>query len=153
MMTTMVNATALPLMSVSLPLIPVQSLFAGGCVAPLYQPAEQVGDGSQDRDDRYPHELVPVEEGEPHVHRGEVVVERHPERADQRGGEQDRDNDPDADAPSRGAVLRHHGLFHASMIGRGPHLAGLRAGQDVTYVRDDVDRASNGQSSATVCRR
>src|SRR5436309_9595666 len=83
MMMTMVNATALPLMSVSLPLTRVQGLRAVGCAVPLSQLAEQAGDGGQDRDDRHPHELVPVEEGEIPERRGEAVVERHPERADQ----------------------------------------------------------------------
>src|SRR5689334_5951488 len=74
---TMVSATALPLMSVHLPLAVVHRLGAG-TVTPLGQPAEQVGGAGQDRDDRHPHELVPVEERESPEHRGEVVVERHP---------------------------------------------------------------------------
>src|SRR5215470_17396591 len=120
---TMVSATALPLMSVRLPPVVVQG-FNAGPVTPLDQPAEQVGDGGQDRDDRHPHELVPVEERESPEHRGEVVVERHPQRADHCGRQQDRDHDPGAGVLARGAVLGHRGLFHASTTWSGrpaPH--------------------------------
>src|SRR3974377_968373 len=59
MMMTIVSATALPLMLVRLP-----GLLDGNCVlvrvAPPGHLAEQVGDGGQNRDDRHPHELVPV---------------------------------------------------------------------------------------------
>src|SRR5436309_1112416 len=58
---TMVSATALPLMSVRLPPVIVRRL-AVGPVTPLDHPAQQVGGAGQDRDDRHPHELVPVEE-------------------------------------------------------------------------------------------
>src|SRR6266487_4575556 len=102
MMMTMVSATALPLMSVRLPLVIVRGLTVGP-VTPLRQPAQQEGGGGQDRDDRHPYELVPVEEREVPERRGEVVVERHPQRADQCGRQQDRDHDPGADVLARGA--------------------------------------------------
>src|SRR5215471_8907725 len=93
---TMVNETALPLTSACLPRALVRGPRAGRCVTALRQPAEQVGGGGQDRDDRHPHELVPVEEREPTERRAGVVVERHPQRPDQGGCQQDRDHDPDA---------------------------------------------------------
>src|SRR5215831_7234059 len=112
MMMTMVKAMALPLMSAHLPRAFLGGLRGGLRVAPPSQPAEQVRGGGQDRDDRHPHELVPVEERETAERRGEVVVERHPQRPDQGGGQQDRDHDPDAGVPACGGGLRHHILFH-----------------------------------------
>src|SRR6478736_4416635 len=134
MMMTMVSATALPLMSVHLPPVVVQGLIVN-CLPPLCQPAEQIGDGGQDRDDRHPHELVPVEERESPERRGEVVVERHPQCADHGGRQQDRDHGPGADVLAWSAVLGHRGLFHASTTGQGSprHTAG-RARCDVCRV-------------------
>src|SRR5215469_3227913 len=119
MMMTIVSATAFPLMSVRLP-----GLLDGNCVLvvrviPPRHPAEQVGDRGQDRDDRHPHELVPVEEGEVPECRGEVVVERDPKCRDHRGCQYDCDRNPDADGPAGGAVLRHDVLFRASKMGQG----------------------------------
>src|SRR5215472_16031543 len=110
MMMTMVSATALPLMSARLPLVIVRRLTVGP-VAPLDQPAQQEGGGGQDRDDRHPHELVPVEERESPERRGEPVVERHPQRPDQGGCQPDRDHDPGADMHACGTGLGHHDLF------------------------------------------
>src|SRR6516165_3636087 len=119
MMTTIVSATALPLMSVRLPgLLPGNRLLVVRVAAPRHF-AEQVGDGGQDRDDRHPHELVPVEEGEVPECRDEVVVERDPECRDHGGRQSDCDRDPDADGPAGGAVLRHDVLFRASKMGQG----------------------------------
>src|SRR6266566_786674 len=148
MMMTMVSATALPLMSVRLPVI-VRGLTVGP-VTPVRQPAQQEGGGGQDRDDRHPHELVPVEEREIPERGGEVVVERHPQRADHCGRQQDRDHGPGADVLARGAVLGHRGLFHASTTWSGGprHTAG-RARCDVCRVYG----ASLGAPPATVCRR
>src|SRR4249919_1805569 len=98
----MVSATALSLMSARLPLACVPGLRAGGPATPLRRLAEQIGGRAQDRDDRHPHELVPVEEGEPPQRRGGVVVERDPERPDQCGRQQDRYHDPGADVPACG---------------------------------------------------
>src|SRR5215472_5428760 len=136
MMMTIVNATALPLMSARLPRAWawVRGLRAGGLDLASRHFAEQVGDAGQNRDDRHPHELVPVEEGESPECRGEVVVERHPQGADQGGRQQDRDHDPGADVLAWGAVLRHHGLFHAPTTGQGGPRATPRAGRDATYV-------------------
>src|SRR5215469_3397594 len=130
MMTTIVSAIALPLMSVHLP-----GLLDGNCllvvrVAPPRHPAEQVGGGGQNRDDRHPHELVPVEEREVPEYRGEAVVERDPECRDHRGRQNDCDRDPDADWPAGGAVLRHDVLFRASKMGQGrPPGVTSRAGE------------------------
>src|SRR5215831_20397129 len=133
MMMTIVSAIALPLMSVLLPPVVVRGLTVNR-LTPVRQPAEQEGDAGQDRDDRHPHELVPVEERESPECRGEVVVERHPQGADQGGRQQDRDHDPGADVLAWGAVLRHHGLFHAPTTGQGGPRATPRAGRDATYV-------------------
>src|SRR5215831_9905871 len=133
MMMTMVSATALPLMSARLPLVIVRRLTVGP-VAPLDQPAQQEGGGGQDRDDRHPHELVPVEERESPERRGEPVVERHPQRADHCGRQQDRDHDPGAGVLAWGAMLGHHGLFHASATGGQGRPRHPAAGRDATYV-------------------
>src|SRR5256885_5465979 len=152
MMMTMVSAWALPLMSVPRPPVVVRGLTVGlvGPVTPLRQPAEQIGGSGQDRDDRHPHELVPVEEREVPERRGEVVVERHPQRADHCRRQQDRYHDPGADVLARGAVLGHRGLFHASTTWSGGprHTAG-RARCDVCRVYG----ASPGAPHATVCHR
>src|SRR6266576_2126630 len=150
MMMTMVKATALPLMSVHLPRAFLRGLRAGCRVAPVRQPAQQVGGAGQDRDDRHPHELVPVEEREIPERGGEVVVERHPQRADHCGRQQDRDHGPGADVLARGAVLGHRGLFHASTTWSGGprHTAG-RARCDVCRVYG----ASPGAPHAMICRR
>src|SRR5215813_7572519 len=108
---TMVKAMALPLMSAHLPRAFLRAPWAGCRVAPLCQPAEHVGGGGQDRDDRHPHELVPVEEREPPERRSEVVVERHPQRPDQGGCQHDCYHDPGADVLACGTGLGHHDLF------------------------------------------
>jgi hypothetical protein len=51
-----------------------ERVYTDALTAPLGQPVEQVGDGGQDRDDRHPHELVPVEERQSPERRDEVVV-------------------------------------------------------------------------------
>src|SRR6266576_7186516 len=122
MMMTMVKATALPLMSVHLPRAFLRGLRAGCRVAPLRQPAEQVGGAGQDRDNRHPHELVPVEEREIPERGGEVVVEGHPQRPDQGGCQQDRYHDPGAGTRACGAELGHHVLFPS--VGHGWGCAG-----------------------------
>src|SRR5215831_3852380 len=104
---TMVKATALPLMSAHLPRALLRGPRAGRCAVPPCQPAEQVGSEGQDRDDRHPHELVPVEEREAAERRAGVVVERHPQRPDQGGCQQDRDHDPDAGTRACEAGLGH----------------------------------------------
>src|SRR5215467_3931171 len=133
MMMTMVSATALPLMSVLPPPVVVRGLTVS-CLTTVRQPAEQEGDGGQDRDDRHPHELVPVEERESPERRGEVVVERHPQCADHGGRQQDRDHDPGADVLAWGAVLRHRGLPHAPTTSQVGPRATPRAGRDATFV-------------------
>src|SRR5215831_18886233 len=104
---TMVKAMALPLMSAHLPRALLRGPRAGCCVAPLSQTPEQVGGGGEDRDDRHPHELVPVEERESPERRAGVVVERHPQRPDQGGCQQDRDHDPGAGTRACGTELGH----------------------------------------------
>src|SRR6266550_1253364 len=118
MMMTMVSATALPLMSARLSPVIVRGLTVG-LVTPLRQPAQQVGGGGQECDDRHPHELVPVEEREVPERRGEVVVERHPQRPDQGGCQQDRYHDPGAGTRACGAELGHHVLFPLWAMGGG----------------------------------
>src|SRR4029077_11633651 len=87
MMMTMVSAIALPHISALPPHVVIWRLTVHR-LTPVGQPAEHVGDGGQDRDDRHPHELVPVEERESPERRGEWVVERHPQGADHGGRQQ-----------------------------------------------------------------
>src|SRR5215472_14740350 len=134
MMMTIVNATALPLMSARLPRAWawVRGLRAGGLALASRHFAEQVGDAGQNRDDRHPHELVPVEEGESPKRGGEVVVERHPERRDQGCNQYDSDRYPNADMRACGAGLRHHVLFPASKMGQGRPPGHIAGGRDAT---------------------
>src|SRR5215831_18463372 len=84
-MMTMVKAMALPLTSAHLPRASLRGRWLAAVLPPPSQPAEQVGSEGQDRDDRHPYELVPVEEREAAERRAGVVVERHPQRPDQGG--------------------------------------------------------------------
>src|SRR6516162_2858409 len=120
MMMTIVNATALPLMSARLPPAGVRGLRAGRLAVPPRHLAEQVGDGRQNRDDRHPQELVPVEEGE------------SPERRGQRRSQYDCDRYPNADMRACGAGLRHHVLFRASKMGQGRPPGHIAGGRDAT---------------------